>query len=1622
MNQLRISALNPELPAAESTVFRAAVTLIWPYSSSARQLALLLAEPDFRLRRQKGQVRARFSGSSAKALATTGIGIGDEVVLSLRGAQFIQEGTVSTPGKSIDWELSYSQTVQVRIFRNGAEIANLDLIDVAPTPAPRSPVRHDPIHASARKWSSPAFLKRVRLSDGPFFEAPYDPLADEAEEGHDKKRRRKSYRDWKAWKYSARTPSPEKEGMDTEDDAELLEPSPSRPAQLPHTPVSPGEQEAPSVAAGLLERINHDDTVGELERQPENVVRDADYDELYAGPNEFPPGETQYAFGGDTEEDTEEDSELNVEESSNLEVEEYTEEVEEKIEPDAGKETDSDDERESEVDVEEEGEEEDAQSEPDIISLSPTEVNTEDLEGERLDPIEKDTSEVESSVSEQAIDRDFTHSTTEEDGSIEVLGEPQSEDAVVQVDGDGIDLQQISPEVPMRIAMPPPALTSLRTDFPPATASNLLTPIGREPASPTLQPLDSATLPLPSPFPGEAPDDTVSSYLDHVTTTQPTNAEAVIVEEEPVDDASYIMETSFFHSIHSNHETAFTPVRFTFGFDSASSSAVKESSTLEKQETSVVAEDKLPEPVESLDTFGADPSASENNEDMTALPSTEVHENMDANQAEGLVEVEMISNVVEISSDVEPEADSIEVVDHQASQAKSGENTTTETQTLHSEEESAFVDRNLLPEDHEIDNQIVMEASKGSTDVLESTDEEQVTLVTLKPSSIELHEDVIPETVDEAHPANTASFTDLTNSSLTTEFSNVISTLEEPAYGDIQFQQSMSYDFDQLAQSQLPNAEEPLPQSVAADPDVHMEDGKMQNDDAAKLLDLNFSDVLEPPEDMEIQETQEAYLSPNRHTDSLATDNLLNEPFIPASENDDRLKETRNTSLPPASPTKNTRSREKAVVFPDQEAPATRRKTRSHKSKASVTSVTSIARASISPPRTPIRSVFSPPHSASQTSPYRLRSHSKPISPSQAVSPASRRRSRKHMSQASIGSVSDIGTSQKESDHVLEASNEDSYSQSIQQAEPIEVRESNLRSKHPEFADQDTGIREGDVKQTDATDDDTIHLSIAQPTIDSSIEKLPSTRPTEITAPGSRNVRRTRRRVYGLSQEPEDPIQKISEHTVHRAQQEMQDRVNPEKRDKGHSFEEPVALSRTSSVINVEQGAHRISRTAAGVLPSRNEPFTLDNNHVITPEATQRSTTDSQPGFQIDQHRQPLPMTPQLTQTSSAGLQPLHHDVESSKESAKSPVKSPRVTKSTPRRNVTATDVASASASPKSPAASSTPEVAHEKPSIGLSTPSAYYTPLKDLMFYLNRSSQFHFAGNPDLLALVTSPTTPPQRATKGPKHWNTTLHITDLSSWPSTTTVNVFRAYQTALPQADAGDVVLFRAFAIKSLNRHPALISADESSWCVWRFGKPVWRGSKKGHASEQLNAVEETRGPSVEKGEGELQEVGRLRNWYTSTLKSELDQKEGSQMKTRSKDKTHDAAESQEASQVVEKTSETGRQTRSKDKSHDSAESQEAAQAVEEAHEEVGMHTRSKDKVQQDTKNHDLAESQEASQVVEEPHEEVGMHTRSKDKIQHNTENPEASQVTEKTTEEAGRRTRSKNQRSKVGGNPK
>ena len=107
-----IAELSPSLENYRQRYVCAVVTLLWPFSSSTKSFSLHLSDPDFRLRRTNGQVKAAFQGPSAEAVAHSRVGIGDTVIIGLSGVEWIgHEAEASTPGKGINWDLKFNDRV-----------------------------------------------------------------------------------------------------------------------------------------------------------------------------------------------------------------------------------------------------------------------------------------------------------------------------------------------------------------------------------------------------------------------------------------------------------------------------------------------------------------------------------------------------------------------------------------------------------------------------------------------------------------------------------------------------------------------------------------------------------------------------------------------------------------------------------------------------------------------------------------------------------------------------------------------------------------------------------------------------------------------------------------------------------------------------------------------------------------------------------------------------------------------------------------------------------------------------------------------------------------------------------------------------------------------------------------------------------------------------------------------------------------------------------------------------------------------------------------------------------------------------------------------------------------------
>jgi hypothetical protein len=236
-----IQDLDISISPPGSRRIHAVVTLLWPYSSSTRQCALLLSERDFRLRARGGQIRVKFSGPAARAVADGRPGIGDEVVLELGSGEWAKdEGgiPVRVPGKSVG-ELQFGRGVSLTLKKNGVEDVEIsvakDAVDeveeeeapqVQATPRQKSNFRASfgGSPGSAAIYSSPAYMRKAAkysYLDGisRLFEDEWD------NQDLPRKKARTSIGDVKSWKMVDRTPSPERpsSGVAVQEDQEMGE-------------------------------------------------------------------------------------------------------------------------------------------------------------------------------------------------------------------------------------------------------------------------------------------------------------------------------------------------------------------------------------------------------------------------------------------------------------------------------------------------------------------------------------------------------------------------------------------------------------------------------------------------------------------------------------------------------------------------------------------------------------------------------------------------------------------------------------------------------------------------------------------------------------------------------------------------------------------------------------------------------------------------------------------------------------------------------------------------------------------------------------------------------------------------------------------------------------------------------------------------------------------------------------------------------------------------------------------------------------------------------------------------------------------------------------------------------
>ncbi|KAI3392917.1 hypothetical protein diail_5004 [Diaporthe ilicicola] len=228
-----IAQLGPDLPDQATRKVHGEVTITWPYSSVSKSVAFLLAEPDFRLRRDKGQVRIQLHGPSAEAIGALELGSGDEVTLVLDGVEWARdEEPARPPGSKSDWQLKFMGKLTLKVTLGESQETKFINIDQpvpiepeeASEPIPFAEIDttlfddESVVQNSARptvnEYASPIFMKRSRASYAPLFEIDLDEEleADGGRRGKGRKRPRYSVQNGR-WRYREESSSPDPETL-----------------------------------------------------------------------------------------------------------------------------------------------------------------------------------------------------------------------------------------------------------------------------------------------------------------------------------------------------------------------------------------------------------------------------------------------------------------------------------------------------------------------------------------------------------------------------------------------------------------------------------------------------------------------------------------------------------------------------------------------------------------------------------------------------------------------------------------------------------------------------------------------------------------------------------------------------------------------------------------------------------------------------------------------------------------------------------------------------------------------------------------------------------------------------------------------------------------------------------------------------------------------------------------------------------------------------------------------------------------------------------------------------------------------------------------------------------------
>ncbi|KAF2725156.1 hypothetical protein K431DRAFT_281124 [Polychaeton citri CBS 116435] len=1424
MKRVPIQSLDISSAPSRDSSIRAVITLSWPYSISTRQCALLLADPDFRLRNRRGQVRTRFSGRAAEAIAQSRLGIGDEVVLELDGASWVEDGsTVKTPGRSVGAELAFEKRLRLRVARNGGEV---DIeVDAPPSPQ-RSPGRDvllgtpiskplPALHSALRSslgppaegpvYSSPAFARRIRTADRDSPELELDPFADDDFETSPRKRQRVSFGYVRNWRLAGYSPSPIKSTASDEDLA---------------------NEEAHEDKDGT-ERITT--SIGPNDRPVVHATEPS----LAALPSASPYSERSMR--------------------------------------------------------------------QDLVNLTET----------------TPTKPSRAAASNYNIEDATLYQSFSVPAELQILEQAQQ--------------RQGSPRSRAEAEMPPPPLPRLRMPSPQFLEGAVMIEDETErPKTPKLQPVSGASLPLPSPFPTETSQqpmfpEPVSFGHDQAYDTQNHAGDAELVPTHLEGEPSLISPAGIEAQHTSPDDVVLVSAPSITNLGVVSQSMNGDSQDEFDQGTVDTKENDYESTMAFIEPD--DEPACEEPPYLTTKPLSEESDSVEpATTTEGVTvsateELETRSPYDQpvVSSQSLPKNLSTETTTNPALQDGPLDGIKRRGERINKQTFRTLFGYTTAPDVELLEGELLPE--KAANPWMTEEEKEALATMVIDKEMPFRQSSPIAQAVEDSEPASEDEDGSM-SSTLVPQIRSVSDgqeILHEPQQED-------------AAGDELPSMEQ---ESVLNQPQLSFESGNHEfieelmdeilvqgegtkdmtdvqdasRDPATDVLDLvSSSDDGAEAAPVQVAEAQQELLPMDNPMEGVETTSV--------SQNIDHAdtQVEYNTSQ--------TMEMLGGIVEQAHDIPSGQRSLVEEQIPDTTVFVKDGAQSN------PVMLFSSPPHSPD----HQTTAVGEPTVTSDPVGSAvgsSLVRSPSSPRSTMVVEAPDGNEVATPSSSTARQTQEPKYAQHLLHqtgsavSNNVDTPLTTLAAENSRQASQ-----EGDSILSNLAEEtylaeaaqrfvvDSNNLSRFTQDVEDVVEAPASAQPNQETDLSLSKGKRmshdysqvldesTASQQVGGAQVPDESLLQRQQNVTLQPSTPTKDQTSPTdtaaiqrgvvERDNNVSGEEDTNVSdMTSSIYQQETSGFSAPTDLEAQVPVVERK---SNDPLWSPihSQSQDDTLHASKAQTSVEHSHPiLPLTPQHTQQQSStrsvekmseqedGLAPIS-SMEAktpSRYSLRSRLSNiPDVISAwfTPKR----TGISRESTDHKNIEIQSSPEspsrlvAKHETRSSGYSTAKAYFTPLSNLEDYMNVPNQA-FGGNKiDVLALVTDSTKLPSRAKAGPRDFFTIFRITD-ASLPSANSmrVEVFRPWRAVLPAAEAGDVVLLRAFTVMSRKRQPYLLSTDESAWCVWRFengsslarddGKPVWARKSNGNPPDV--AKEEVKGPPVEFGDEERERAMRLHMWW-------------------------------------------------------------------------------------------------------------------------------------------------------------